>query len=83
MKCILHIGTEKTGTTILQDWLYYNHQILSNRGVYLSQTIGKNNNREIVSYFMDDFDGWFKERLITNESEKNRYFKDFQSVFLQ
>ena len=44
MKCILHIGTEKTGTTILQDWLYDNKVELSKVGVYLSDNLGKTNN---------------------------------------
>ena len=35
MKCILHIGTEKTGTTLLQNWLYDNKEKLSQVGIYL------------------------------------------------
>tara|TARA_R110000751_G_C13740059_1_gene477352 strand:- start:193 stop:1389 length:1197 start_codon:yes stop_codon:yes gene_type:complete len=78
MKCILHIGTEKTGTTILQDWLYTNSQNLSDNGVYLSDLMGKTNNRLLVCYFMDNFDNWFLANSISSQEEKNEFFKDFK-----
>ena len=33
-KCILHIGTEKTGTTAIQDYLKSNRTALAKHGVY-------------------------------------------------
>lgn len=81
MKCILHIGTEKTGTTILQNWLYSNKNVLSDNGVYLSDNIGKTNNRLLVNYFMSSFDGWFIANSITNNQEKDKYFENFLDEF--
>jgi hypothetical protein len=51
MKCILHIGTAKTGTTTLQQWLYSNKSSLSEQKVYLSDILGKPNNRNLSCFF--------------------------------
>ena len=83
MKCILHIGTEKTGTTILQDWLYFNKGTLSENRVYLSDLIGKTNNRLLVCYFMDHFDDWFVANSINSQEDKERFFKDFKSNLIK
>ena len=83
MKCTLHIGTEKTGTTILQNWLYANKNALSANGVYLSELIGKSNNRLLVCYFMDNFDDWFHVHSIDTNEKKEAYFKDFKRSFFE
>lgn len=77
MKCLLHIGTEKTGTTLLQDWLYDNQEHLSTLGVYLSDNLGKTNNRLLVAYFQSYLDDWAKRNGIGDEIEKERYFDGF------
>jgi hypothetical protein len=77
MKCLLHIGTEKTGTTVLQDWLYDNKAQLSRVGVYLSETLGKPNNRLIPAYFKASLDDWAWQNGIANEAEKEKYFDGF------
>ena len=81
MKCIVHIGTEKTGTTILQKWLYSNQSDLSAEGIYLSDIIGKPNNRFLPAFFMRQLDGWVKHAGIQNLEEKAAHFKDFLSKF--
>ncbi|WP_350588072.1 hypothetical protein [Psychrobacter sp. 78a-MNA-CIBAN-0178] len=78
MQCILHIGTEKTGTTVLQNWLYYNKDKLSENRVYLSNFLGKPNNRLLVCYFMDHFDDWFRTKGIDTQHEKDVFFKNFR-----
>lgn len=81
MKLVLHIGTEKTGTTLLQSWLYRNQERLGRQGVFLSDRIGKPNNRELVSFFRrahDDF--WFRYGFRTEE-DKNRFFAGFLENF--
>jgi hypothetical protein len=40
MKCILHIGCEKTGTTTIQAWLRLNRDALSRQGIYVPNWIG-------------------------------------------
>ncbi len=44
MKLLLHIGTDKTGSTAIQKHLYVNRQWLLQRGVYVPETgLGKDN----------------------------------------
>ena len=77
MKCILHIGTEKTGTTLLQNWLYDNKEKLSQVGIYLSDSIGTNNNRLIPAYFGETLDDLLTDNGIANNKEKKKYFSGF------
>lgn len=77
MKCFLHIGTEKTGSTILQDWLYDNQEKFSSAGIYLSNNLGRTNNRLIPVFFQGFLDDWALENGIYNELEKDKYFEGF------
>lgn len=77
MKCILHIGTEKTATTTLQDWLYDNQAELSKVGVYLSDNLGKTNNRLVPAYFQSHLDDWTMRNGIKSHAEKTLYFERF------
>ena len=77
MKCILHIGTEKTGTTTLQEWLYDNKQALSQEGFYLSDNLGNPNNYLIPIYFNECIDSLTTSLNIENLTEKNKYFSSF------
>lgn len=81
MKCILHIGTEKTGTTLLQDWLYDNKEVLNINGIYLSENLGETNNRLLPTYFQSSLDDWAVTNGIANEEEKKLYFKGFLDRF--
>ncbi len=53
MKLIIHIGTEKTGTSTIQDVLYNNRTRMSEHGVHFLQSAGLRNNRAIPSACMD------------------------------
>lgn len=81
MKCILHIGTEKTATTTLQDWLYDNQTELSKLGVYLSDSLGKTNNSLVPAYFQGHLSAWAKHNGIKSDAEKKLYFKGFIERF--
>lgn len=81
MKCVLHIGTEKTGTTLLQDWLYANEALLNQQRIYLPQTLGKSNNRLLASYFEPGIDDWAKTHHLTTIEQKAAYFSDFEEKF--
>lgn len=61
MKCVLHIGTEKTGSTSLQHWLYDNQEELEEKGICLSKSLGVTHNRLLALYFQSRVDGWCKE----------------------
>ena len=56
MKCLLHIGREKTATTLLQDWLYVNQEVYSRHKVYLSEMLENTNNLAFPSYFQNHLD---------------------------
>lgn len=56
MKLVLHIGTEKTGTTSVQAWLESNRDALSCRGIFLSNVLGRPNNRALAHAFQNDVD---------------------------
>ena len=51
MRCILHIGTEKTGSTSLQTALSVNREHLSERGIFYSKTAGTLNCRALAAAF--------------------------------
>lgn len=77
MKCILHIGMEKTATTTLQGWLYDNQAGLSKVGVYLSDNLGKTNNRLVPAYFQGHLNAWAMRSWINSDAEKMPYFEGF------
>jgi hypothetical protein len=45
MKCFLHIGTEKTGTSTIQEFFSNNRIQLASRGYYYLESLGLPNNR--------------------------------------
>lgn len=79
MKCILHIGTEKTGTTTLQHFLYANIAALKEQGFGILKSMGKGNNRRLASYGMRDGrlqDDYFLMHGIRTESEKKEHDRE-------
>lgn len=48
--CYLHIGTEKTGSTSIQNYLNLNSDLLKSQGVWYSECLGRPNNRKIAVY---------------------------------
>lgn len=76
-RCVLHIGTAKTGTTVLQEWLYDNQKTLSDLGIYLSDTIGRTNNRLVPLYFQRRLDDWARARGILSKKQKDIFFEGF------
>ena len=71
MKCVLHIGTEKTGSTLLQDWLYQNQVNLSRQRIFLSDVLSINNNRRLVSFFQWELDDWANRNGILTQKDKD------------
>lgn len=78
MDCILHIGTEKTGTTTLQNFLYDNVDALAAQGVALSQVMQTPNNRDFVAYFRHKLDDFAQMAGFYNQQEKARFFDGFE-----
>ncbi len=81
MKCLIHIGTEKTGTTHLQNWLYTNREYLGSRGVYLSENFETPNNRRLVAYCQNRLDEWTRLHGISSLDQKAAHFSEFASAF--
>lgn len=81
MKAIIHIGTEKTGTTSIQDYLYLNRKKLKSAGYHFIQSAGKTNNRAIPAYCLNEerYDDFFREEGIRTPEAK----RDFKQKFLR
>jgi hypothetical protein len=47
MKCYLHIGLEKTGTTFIQRLIDINRKPLEEAGIYIPESLGSGNHRKI------------------------------------
>lgn len=78
MKCLLHIGTEKTGTTMLQTWLYLNRAALSAQGVALSDVLGTPSNRLLSAYFQTKSDDFDRNHNISTPQQKVHFFDGFE-----
>jgi hypothetical protein len=50
MRVVLHIGTERTGTTSVQNWLDYHAAKLLEDGIFYSACLGRPNNRKVSVY---------------------------------
>lgn len=81
MKCILHIGTEKTGTSLLQEWLYTNRAALSAQRVFLSNILGEGNNIYIPLYFRNEIDLWMLRNQIDSLEKKESVFGHLKHDF--
>lgn len=75
MKCILHIGTEKTGTTSLQEFLHLNRRILAGHGYLYTKSAGLRNNISlpIAVYNADRRDDLTQLREIHDDKELIAY----------
>jgi AAA+ ATPase superfamily predicted ATPase len=54
MQVVIHIGTEKTGSTTLQEFMVLNRDVLLVNGVYVPQCLGRSNHRKLAVYCMSD-----------------------------
>ena len=70
MKCFLHIGTEKTGSTLIQDWLHINRNALLNNRIFLPTKMGGNNHYLLPAFFQSNSDNWNKN-IIRAFARKN------------
>ncbi len=53
-RCVLHIGTPKTGSTTLQSFIQANRDRLAERGVWAPRSLGRNHVRLCVSMMRPD-----------------------------
>lgn len=73
MKCILHIGTPKTATTLLQKWLYENKDALSDQSVALTRTFRTSNNRFLATIFQDKIDKIGRMKGFYDQEGRNHF----------
>ncbi len=83
-RLILHIGTEKTGTTALQHWLRDQREQLARFGVGLPSTLGPTNHRRLpTSCFdpdrVDDF--VIRSGLATDQQLRMATYRRWQADF--
>lgn len=81
MHCVIHIGTEKTGTTLIQNWLYENRAALSKQRIFLSEALGGRNNRIVSALFTNQLDDWARAQNITTKKQKDEFFAGFEDRF--
>lgn len=74
MKAIVHMGTEKTGTRSIQQYLHLNRKELRKAGCHFIQSAGELNNRTIPAYCIGEetFDDCFRLEGITALEEKEQ-----------
>jgi len=56
MRLVLHIGTEKTGTTAFQNWCHHNTQEMRKQSVWYAQSLNLPENRAIAVMMRDSDD---------------------------
>ena len=80
MKAIIHIGTEKTGTTTIQHFLHKNRQALKHRGIAYLRTPGLKNQRKLAVYAMGRKreDAYIKKHNISSPVKKRDWEEDFK-----
>jgi hypothetical protein len=75
VKLILHIGTEKSGTTTIQKYLHRNSHALAQQGIVYSSALGRPNNIDIAVYGMNlrRDEPFFDQRAIFDEAGHDAY----------
>lgn len=83
MKAIVHIGTEKTGTTSIQSFLYQNRYKLLEEGFHFLQCAGITNNRALPSYCLnnDREDEFYRNLGITTLEARVAHKQEFIKAF--
>ena len=72
MRLILHVGTEKTGSTAIQQHLLINRETLAERGVHLCRSLGGGNHRALVAAFMppDTLDDFLRAQNLADAEQR-------------
>ncbi len=78
MKCILHIGTEKTGSTSIQDFCFNNRQLLFQQDIIFSNSMlypGENNHSHLpyLGFGNERFDEYHVLHGLTDETKKGEH----------
>ena len=83
MKAIVHIGTEKTGTSSIQLFLLKNRKKLLRHGYHFLQSAGNTNNWALPAYCSVEnrFDDFYRVHAVKDEAELEAFKKRFVQNF--
>ena len=83
MRCVLHIGTEKTGSTSIQQALEKHSDALLQQGTLYPKVFHRGNHPKIACYAMEDgkIDMRKKRYKLTNKNAVKEFRKDFEKTF--
>ena len=83
MKCFLHIGTEKTGSTTLQGFLNLNQEKLLQNGFYYPKSLGLPNNRllSVMAYNSNRRDGFTRRKGIKTDEDLINFQNKIKAKF--
>jgi hypothetical protein len=75
MRCILHIGTEKTGSTSIQEYLYSSRETLRKSGIHVCTSLGEGNNRALPAAFMslDKTDDYIRSKKLEANDKRTSW----------
>jgi len=84
VKAVVHIGTEKTGTTTIKEFLHQNRDELVNQGVAYLRSLGLRENRKLATYCMNNnIDDHVKDLGIISESKRDEWKERLRQDFDQ
>ncbi len=80
---ILHIGTEKTGTTTIQEFLHLNRNLLADKGIYFPKSIGMRNHRQLASWCLSEnkIDQFLRMNQLIETKQREEWRKDLMNKF--
>ncbi len=80
---ILHIGTEKTGTTTIQEFLHLNRDLLANNGIYFPKSIGIRNHRPLALWCLpnEKDDAYLRINNLTENTQRKNWREDILAKF--
>jgi hypothetical protein len=79
VRCILHIGSEKTGSKAIQRAGWRGKETLAQFGIAISDVAGRSNNRKLAAYLQPRHDdGFYKDNRILTEQDRRAFFAGFE-----
>lgn len=83
--CIIHIGTEKTGTSSIQATLKANAGAWSKKGILIPTTFGAGSDRDFANYSIDDgrYDDGRRRRGITTQEHLDSFRGEIEAKLSQ
>ncbi|MBK1648036.1 DUF6473 family protein [Rhabdochromatium marinum] len=83
LTAIVHIGTEKTGSSSIQKFLHSNRIGLRAQGYYFMKSTGLIDDRKLSAFCLDEqvFDDYTRNHLIDTLEKKQAFEKQFMDAF--